>query len=64
MPLWGPPSARYETGLALKTQEIQEFTAAEGAEPADSTPQAQGACSRRDAGRYAKIVRAENVCIA
>ncbi len=50
-----------EASKALKTRELREFIARDGAEPVGSTPQEMAAFSRREVERYAKVIKAGNV---
>ena len=50
-----------EIGRALKSPEMRDFMASEGAEPVGSTPQEFGAYFKREVERYARIIRAGNI---
>jgi tripartite-type tricarboxylate transporter receptor subunit TctC len=50
-----------EMAKALKTREMREFIARDGAEPVGSTPQEMAAFFRREVERYAKVIKAGNV---
>jgi tripartite-type tricarboxylate transporter receptor subunit TctC len=50
-----------EASKALKTRELREFIARDGAEPVGSTPQEMAAFFRREVERYAKVIKAGNV---
>jgi tripartite-type tricarboxylate transporter receptor subunit TctC len=50
-----------ETAKAIRTPEIRDFMASEGAEPVGSTPQELDAFFRREVERYAKVIKAGNV---
>jgi tripartite-type tricarboxylate transporter receptor subunit TctC len=50
-----------EIVTALKTREIREFLAGDGAEPIGSSPQEFSAHLRREIDRYAKVVKAGNL---
>ena len=46
---------------ALKSPEVLEFMAREGADPVGSTPEELGAQFKREVERYAKVIRAANI---
>ena len=50
-----------EIAAALKSPEVREFMAKEGAEPVGSTPQELATYFKREVERYAKVIRAGNV---
>ena len=52
-----------EIVAALKTPEIRDFMAGEGAEPVGNTPQEFGAYLRSEIDRYTKVVKAGNLKI-
>ena len=52
-----------EIVAGLKTQEIRDFMAGEGAEPVGNTPQEFGAYLRSEIERYTKVVKAGNLKI-
>ncbi|HYH40395.1 MAG TPA: tripartite tricarboxylate transporter substrate-binding protein, partial [Burkholderiales bacterium] len=52
-----------EIVAALKTQEIRDFMAGEGAEPVGNTPQEFAAHLRSEIDRYTKVVKAGNLKI-
>lgn len=67
--LWAPaatPAAivnrvSAEVSAALKSPEVSEFLARDGAEPVGSTPQDFAAFFRREVERYAKVIKASNI---
>jgi len=50
-----------EMAKALKTRELREFIARDGAEPVGSTPREMAAFFRSEVERYAKVIKAGNV---
>ena len=50
-----------EMAKALKTKELREFIARDGAEPVGSSPKEMAAFFRQEVERYAKVIKAGNV---
>ena len=50
-----------EMSKALKTRELRDFIARDGAEPVGSSPQEMATFFRREVERYAKVIKAGNV---
>jgi tripartite-type tricarboxylate transporter receptor subunit TctC len=46
---------------ALKSSEVSEFMAREGADPVGSTPEELGAYFRKEYEKYAKIIKSRNI---
>jgi tripartite-type tricarboxylate transporter receptor subunit TctC len=52
-----------EVAAALKSADVRDVFAKDGAEPVGSTPEQLGAYFREEAARYAKVVKAANLRI-
>jgi len=50
-----------EMAKALKTKELRDFIARDGAEPVGSSPKEMAAFFRKEVERYAKVIKAGNV---
>ena len=46
---------------ALKSEDIRQFMASEGADPVGSTPEELNAYLRKEVDKYAKLIKARNI---